>query len=52
MEWVKLYGLILGDYEAAEKLFNEKTKAFEELSVDDIPENERKTAAFFYVTSN
>ena len=52
MEWVKLYGLILGDYEAAEKLFSEKTKAFEELSVDDIPENERKTAAFFYVTSN
>ena len=52
MEWVKLYGLILGDYEASEKLFSEKTKAFEELSVDDIPENERKTAAFFYVTSN
>lgn len=52
MEWVKLYGLILGDYDAAEKLFNEKTKAFEELSVGDIPENERKTAAFFYVTSN
>ena len=52
MEWVKLYGLILGDYEAAEELFSEKTKAFEELSVDNIPENERKTAAFFYVTSN
>ncbi len=52
MEWVKLYGLILGDYEAAEELFSEKTKAFEELSADDIPENERKTAAFFYVTSN
>lgn len=52
MEWVKLYGLILGDYEAAEELFSEKTKAFEKLSVDDIPENERKTAAFFYVTSN
>ena len=52
MEWVKLYGLILGDYDAAEKLFNEKTKAFEELSVGDIPENELKTAAFFYVTSN
>ncbi|WP_298530835.1 ABC transporter substrate-binding protein [uncultured Ruminococcus sp.] len=52
MEWVKLYGLILGDYEAAEELFSEKTKAFEELSVDDIPEKERKTAAFFYVTSN
>ena len=52
MEWVKLYGLILGDYEAAEQLFSEKTKAFEELSVGDIPDTERKTAAFFYVTSN
>ena len=52
MEWVKLYGLILGDYEAAEQLFSEKTKAFEELSVGDIPDTERKTAAFCYVTSN
>ena len=52
MEWIKLYGLLAGDYKAAEKLFNDKIKAFEELSVADIPENERKTAAFFYITSN
>lgn len=52
MEWIKLYGLLTGDHKAAEKLFDEKTKAFEELSVADIPENERKTAAFFYITSN
>ena len=52
MEWMKLYGLITGDYDSAEKLFDEKIKNFEELSVPDIPENERKTAAFFYVTSN
>ena len=52
MEWIKLYGLLTGDIESAEKQFNEKTKAFEELSAGDIPENERKTAAFFYVTSN
>ncbi|MBP3745991.1 MAG: ABC transporter substrate-binding protein [Ruminococcus sp.] len=52
MEWMKLYGLITGDYETAENLFSEKTKAFEELKVDDIPDSERKTAAFFYVTSN
>lgn len=52
MEWMKLYGLITGDYEAAEKLFNEKTRSFEELSIPDIPEKERKTAAFFYVTSS
>lgn len=52
MEWMKLYGLIMGDYETAENLFREKTKAFEELKVDDIPDSEHKTAAFFYVTSN
>lgn len=52
MEWIKLYGLIIGDYSSAEQLFNEKTKAFEELSVNDIPEAERKTAAFFYITSS
>jgi len=52
MEWMKLYGLITGDYESAEELFNEKTKAFEEISADEIPDGERKTAAFFYITSN
>ena len=52
MEWIKLYGLLTGDYSSAEQLFTEKTKAFEKLSVSDIPENERKTAAFFYITSN
>lgn len=52
MEWIKLYGLITGNYIAAEQLFTEKTKAFEELSVNDIPESERRTAAFFYITSS
>lgn len=52
MEWVKLYGLLTGESEAAEELFNEKTKAFDKISVTDIAEDERKTAAFFYVTSN
>ena len=36
----------------AEELFNEKTKAFDKISVTDIAEDERKTAAFFYITSN
>ncbi len=52
MEWVKLYGLFTGESEAAEELFNEKTKAFDKISVTDIAEDERKTAAFFYITSN
>ncbi|NLT08618.1 MAG: ABC transporter substrate-binding protein [Ruminococcus sp.] len=52
LEWIKLYGLLTGDYQSAENIFNEKTKAFEELTIGDIPENERKTAAFFYITSS
>ena len=52
MEWIKLYGLLTGDYESAEKDFNEKTEAFDTLSEEDIPESEKKTAAFFYITSN
>ena len=52
MEWIKLYGLLTGDYKSAEKVFNEKTEAFDTLSEEDIPESEKKTAAFFYITSN
>ncbi len=52
MEWIKLYGLLTGDPDSAEQLFSEKTRAFEELSVNDIPDNERRTAAFFYITSS
>lgn len=52
MEWIKLYGLLLGDPDPAKERFDEKIKAFEELPDIDIPENERKTAAFFYITSN
>lgn len=52
MEWIKLYGLLLGDPDPAKERFDEKIKAFEELPDIDIPENKRKTAAFFYITSN
>jgi len=52
MEWIKLYGLLTGDTASAEEFFNEKTAAFEKLSVPDISESERRTAAFFYITSS
>lgn len=53
LEWIKLYGLIMGREKEAEQLFNEKMKIFGEVSADtDIPENERKTVAFFYITAN
>lgn len=53
LEWIKLYGLIMGREKEAEEFFNEKMKIFGEVSEStDIPENERKTVAFFYITSN
>lgn len=51
LEWIKLYGLITGREEEAEAFFEEKMKLFSEISADDIPENEKKTVAFFYITS-
>lgn len=51
MEWIKLYGLILGKYEEAEKFFEEKTAVFNELPQSDIPDEQKKTAAFFYIGS-
>lgn len=52
MEWMKLYGLLTGDEEKAERVFNEKIKAFSELETEDIPEEKRLKAAFFYISSN
>ncbi len=53
LEWIKLYGLIMGREKEAEDFFNEKMKIFGEVSEDtDIPENERRTVAFFYITAN
>ncbi|MBR1824234.1 MAG: ABC transporter substrate-binding protein [Ruminococcus sp.] len=51
MEWIKLYGLLIGKYEEAERFFAEKTAVFNDLPSLDIPEEQRKTAAFFYVGS-
>lgn len=49
MEWIKLYGLILGKEKEAEQFFNEKSEI-----IDDIQSggNTGKTAIFFYITSN
>lgn len=53
LEWIKLYGLIMGREKEAEDFFNEKMKIFGEVSANtDIPENERHTVAFFYITAN
>ena len=52
MEWIKLYGLLIGKYDEAETYFNEKTAAFNVLSDQDHSNETRKTVAFFYISSN
>ena len=48
MEWIKLYGALLGKTEEAEKLFNEEAAAVEAL--EGQPET-GKTVAFFYINT-
>ena len=52
MEWIKLYGLLLGKEDEANKYFDEKTVGFKEINIEDIKEDERKSAAFFYLSAN
>ena len=52
MEWIKLYGLLVGKADEAEHIFAEKTAVFDALSANEIPGDERRTAAFFYISSN
>lgn len=49
LEWVRLYGLILGKTDEAERLFSEKCAL-----LDDVISQESAdcTAAFFYISSN
>ena len=49
MEWIKLYGVLLGKEEAAEEFFN---RQLDLLSPVLEQENTGKTVAFFYITSN
>ena len=48
MEWIKVYGALLGKLEEAEKLFDGEVKAVEPLL--DQPQT-GKTVAFFYITA-
>lgn len=51
MEWIKLYGLLYGMEEEAEKFFSEKCSAVERLT-SGLTDGERKTVAFFSISSN
>lgn len=56
LEWIKLYGVILGREKEAEEFFAaEEKKALEiekTLEKENINEEDRKTVAFFYISSN
>ncbi len=49
VEWIKLYGVLLGRQEAASAAFDRQVKAFKRVA--DM-EASGKTAAFFYITAN
>lgn len=48
-EWVKLYGLLTGYTEQAERAFASEEAAFESIQREELPP---RTVAFFYITSN
>lgn len=49
VEWIKLYGALLGKEELAERAFQEQTKILERVTAE---EKSNKTVAFFFITSN
>ena len=49
LEWVKLYGLMTGKEEEAEKLFSEQSELLQSVSQNG---SAGKTAAFFYISQN
>lgn len=49
MEWIKLYGVLLGKEQQAEEFFNEQVEKVASVSQE---ENTKKTVAFFYINSN
>lgn len=48
MEWIKLYGVLFGKEELAERLFQEQTAGLENTAE---PGDSGKTAAFFYINA-
>lgn len=49
LEWIKLYGLLTGREEEAERLFNEQSELLNSITQSG---STGKTAAFFYISSN
>ena len=52
MEWIRLYGLLLGKQDEAEAFFAEKAARFDEIAAFPVNDADRPDVAFFYITSN
>jgi len=52
MEWIKLYGLLLGKSDEAEQFFNQKKEIFQNVLDANQQDAGQKTAAFFYISPN
>lgn len=54
VEWIKLYGVLLGEEKEAESLFAKQEQMLAEVEADLSSEGdgERPTVAFFYITNN
>jgi iron complex transport system substrate-binding protein len=53
VEWVKFFGALLGKEEEAERIFDEQTAIVDNIEAEvGLQDDEIKTVAFFYVTSN
>ena len=52
MEWIRLYGLLLGKQAEAEAFFAEKAARFDEIAAFPVNDADRPDVAFFYITSN
>lgn len=56
MEWIKAYGVLTGREEMAEQLFEKEVSslqnALQKEQASDASASQRKTVAFFYITSN
>ena len=53
VEWVKLYGVLLGKEAEAEAAFSEQMQILGKIEKENVEyETEQKTVAFFYITNN
>lgn len=52
MEWLRLYGLLLGRQEEADAFFEAQAAKFEEVASIETDDANRPTVAFFYISPN